>query len=129
VARRNHRQKVLVAWGDIGYGKVWRYDYDNEEVLKKAKARGEAFKKEDLEYGRRVLQNYDRLPQEVKDKIEALKEIAPEYTVDLEKMLIKVLGAKPVQDADPSFWAVDKFEDGSLLLNRTDGTHWKATKL
>ncbi len=92
-------------------------------------ANAKGYTDEDLEYGRRVLLNYDRLPQEVRDKIEAFKEVAPEFTEDLEKLLVKVLGVTPEQDADPSFWSVDQFADGSLMLARKDGTHWKATKL
>lgn len=98
---------------------------DADEVMRAAKG----YTDEDLEYGRRVLLNFDRLPKEVKDKIEVLKEVAPEFTEDLENVLVKVLGAKPVQDSDPTFWAVDQFADGSLMLARKDGTHWKATKL
>jgi len=85
---------------------------------------------EDMELGRRVLMNYNSLPQKVKDSIQALKGVLPQpERGELEKVFVDLLGAKPVQDSDPSFWAVDEFADGSLMLARKDGTHWKASKL
>lgn len=135
VARREGRK--IVAWVFQDRAK-W-----TDKVVAGAKAKGEAFKEEgraqafkqgytaeDMERGRRVIVNFERLPLEVKNKIDALKKVLPnQERGELEKVLVELLGAKPVQDSDPSFWAVDQFADGSLMLARKDGTHWKATKL
>lgn len=148
IVRREGRK--IVSWKFKDQAK-W-----TDKVVAKAQARGEALKKgepvrgtrleghntvreaanakalteEDMERGRHVLMNYNSLPQKVKDQIDALKKVLPQpERGELEQVLVDLLGAKPVQDSDPSFWAVDEFADGSLMLARKDGSHWKATKL
>lgn len=111
-------------------GEAFKGVLPREETMSRSEAFKKGYTSEDLERGRLVLMNYNSLPQKVKDQIGALKKVLPQpERGELEQVLVDLLGAKPVQDSDPSFWAVDEFADGSLMLTRKDGTHWKATKL